>query len=362
MTIFERMAQIRATIRDRVNAAREADRDFTEAENTELNNIRRELRFLELEAMSAEMQRDRNATPAVSGLVSFVRDVTDSNAARTVYLRAEGETPADPTIMTGDVTNVTPLTVGELIHDVEERLIWDRIGIRMPTGLAGSYEWPVVGDMTATFAGEGVDVAAQKVDISKVPAVQQRVAIVADLTRESVINSAGQIESIVREAMPKAIARAINNVVLSPTKVDGQTLEGPFVNATKETVPFTFAGLNGAKAKLLGKGFEEEGLVFVMDAATKATLEATPKDSGSGIMTIEDGKLCGLPVFVSSKMGGKIGLGDFRYQVVGQFGTPSFIVDPYSQASKGKVRFTINANFGTATLLKNAFMILTAKA
>lgn len=125
----------------------------------------------------------------------------------------------------------------------------------------------------------------------------------------------------------------------------------------------TFKGLNAAKASLLAKGLRSDRMVWIMTEATKAELEATPKDNGSGIMCIEDGRLCGIPVFCSETIGaGKIGLGDFTYQVCAQFGDFYLTVDPYTGADANKVKFVLNADFGTATLRPEAFALYSKKA
>lgn len=357
MTNIERVVEINNILRTNAANARNEKRDFTEAEKMQNEELIREKSWLVLEINAVEMSRDKQEVkPEENSLVKFVREASNGNSAVTQVIRAAGDS-----MMTDDLGNTQPITVGEIVKAVEEKLIWKHLGIKMPTGLSGQYEWPVVGDVEATFAGEGVEVSPVKVQIDKVAVVQQRVAVSMALTRESVFNSKGKIEQIVREAEPAAIARAINKVVLSPVKIAGQSLEGPFVGATKKTVTFDFAGLMQAKAELLAKGYENDSLVWVMDEATKAQLECTPKDAGSGIMVIENDKLCGRPVFVASVMAGKIGLGDFRYQVVGQFGNAELIVDPFSKAKAGKIEFTTNANFGTATLVKDAFMLLTQK-
>lgn len=358
MTNFERIQEINEKLRENAQRARTEKRDFSEAEKAENEELLREKSWLQIEIQSQQMQRDQKngETAKENKLTEFVRSVAKGKESVTAVIRAAGD------MATADLSATQPLTVGEIVNKVEEDLVWNKLGIRIPTGLGGQYEWPIVGDVEATFAGEGVDVTPVKVDISKVAAVQQRVAVSMALTRESVFNSQGKIEQIVREAEPAAIARAINKVVLSPTKVTGQNLQGPFVTATKSTIDFNFAGLNKAKATLLAKGYENDSLVWVMDEATKAELECTPKDAGSGIMVIENGLLCGRPVFTASVMGGKIGLGDFRYQVVGHFGNAELIVDPYSKAKAGKIEFTLNANFGTATLAQDAFVLLTKKA
>jgi hypothetical protein len=84
---------------------------------------------------------------------------------------------------------------------------------------------------------------------------------------------------------------------------------------------------------------------------------------------IQNGTLCGLPVYTTnairktSTSGGTttvtefIGLGDWRYQPMGLFGTLRFIVDPYSQARKDSVDFVLNCDYGTKTLRPEAFLL-----
>lgn len=353
-TNFERVQEINQILRETADKARKENRDFTDAEKAQNEALIREKSWIQLEVNSMEMQRNKEEKPA-NGLAQVVRDITNGGKASTMVLRALGANDHS----TSGLNVLQPLTIGDIVTKVEEKLIWTLIGIQMPTGLGGQYEWPVVGDLEAEFAGEGATLSPKKLNISKVAAVQQRAGVTAAMTRESVFNSNGKIEDLVREQMPKAIAKAINKVVFTPTQISGCALTGPFVNATKKTIPFTFAGFNKAKAELLALGYENDSLVWVMSEATKAELECTPKDAGSGIMVVENGMLCGRPIFCCSAIGDKVGIGDFRFQVVGQFGNIDFVVDPYSRAKDGVVEHTLNANYGTATLDQKAFMLLT---
>lgn len=363
--INNRIDEINSSLEEIVKRAKNENRMISDDEKKQVEEMSREKDLLLMQRAIKKGVEASTKAPK-SELVEFVRNAVRNRTEATLILRSDDETvsdntPVDMTHYTDDLGPLQPLTVGQIVKKVEEKLIWKHIGVQMPTGLAGEYEWPVVGDVEATFAGEGVEIESTKIDISKVAAVQQRATITMALTRQSIFNSRGRLETLVKESEPHAIAKAINKVLLSPTKLTGQSLQGPFVTATAKTVDFNFKGLNVAKSALLSKGYENDSLVWVMSEATKAELEATPKDTGSGIMTIENDRLCGRPVFTSSVLGDKIGLGDFRYQVIGQFGQPSLVVDYTSKAKADKVEITLNAYFGTATLDKDAFMLLTRK-
>jgi HK97 family phage major capsid protein len=186
---------------------------------------------------------------------------------------------------------------------------------------------------------------------------------------------------------------------------------------TLDAVP-TFAQLNQQmKAALLETGIAGEHLCWVMTKSMAAILEGTPiNKDGIYVPMLQNGVLCGLPVYTSNAIanfttkymkytagstnafadytlqngdvvtytvtgdseahalakitnpaGGKIakvtvrteyiGLGDWRYQPMGLFGTLRFIVDPYSQARKDSVDFVLNTDYGTKTLRDEAFML-----
>ncbi len=109
---------------------------------------------------------------------------------------------------------------------------------------------------------------------------------------------------------------------------------------------------------MLSEGLNAEFLCWVMSESTKAELEATPKDAGSGIMVIENDRLCGLPVYCSHFITDDyIGLGDWSFQLCGLFDQISMIVDPFTLAGQDKVRFILNANYGTLTYRQEAFAL-----
>lgn len=377
---FARLREISTRLRAMAETLRTEKRQRTDEETTEFNELLREKQLIEIE-IAAEGISQAGTMPQrqTQTLTQYVRArlLEDPTRPLEILLR-EGEA-AGGTTVTPDVTGVAvnthvtddlndgalqPLTIGEILEPVEAELIWHKIGVRIPTGLSGRYEWPVVGDIEGTFVAEGEELEAQKIDLDSIPAVQQRIGVYVRMTSQSIFNSNGKIESIAKERMPHSIVRDINKMLFSRIQLTNCKIKGPLVGkkgiALSAPGNKTFKELNVAKAGLLGKGYAAEGMVWVMTEATKAILEATPKDAGSGIMVIENDRLCGLPVYCTPYIGeNNICLGDWRYQVCGQFGTPRFIVDPYSEAAKDLVKLVLNTDYGTATLRPDAFELYT---
>ena len=114
-------------------------------------------------------------------------------------------------------------------------------------------------------------------------------------------------------------------------------------------------------------GVEMVGFCFVMSEAMKAALEATPIDAGSGRMVVENGAIGGYPVFCteyinygSSKEKADVeyvAAGCFGYLPTNQHGEVRLIIDPYTQAKKDVVVFTLNSDWSITTLRKEAFAL-----
>lgn len=373
--IYQRINEINLRYKAIHDEAMREKRKLTKEEEAEVNELDREKQMLELRTRSVlgpeepkkRLTKEQQSRKAFRELLSSGRGI--------IRFRAEGEGLAPETgdgtegsgststgfnpMMTSDLadSSLIPITVNEILYPLQEELIYNKIGIRMPTGCRGQYDWPVVEAVEAEIAGEGVELEEQKIDLDKVSTITQRIGVSVSATRESLFNSDGKLESIIKTLLPMAIADKMNLILVSPTKVtDSCAITGPFVGNTAVEVAPTFKAFNIEKAKLLAKGVRSNRMCWVMTEALKAELEATPKDAGSGIMCIEDDKFCGLPVFCHNAIGtDMIGLGDFSWQVAGQFGDVYFIVDPITKAKSNSVLFTLNVNYGTSTLRKEAF-------
>lgn len=364
---LKRIAEIDARINCLSGTIKNEKRSLTDEERREVSALESERTLLMLRARSSNVPD--SDTPDVK---KFTRAICDTGMQIEMRVRADGSTPvastaqdALNTMLTGDIQDkaMMPLTLGDIVRPLREELIYDKVGIQLPTGCRGNYEWPVVEAVEAQIAGEGIEADASKIDLSKVATVTQRLTVIVKASREALFQSDGKLEQIIRELLPQALSEKLNQILTSRDKVtENCMIVGPFVGLTAESTEFSFKGLNKGKASLLKEGVKSARMCWIMTEATKAELEATPIDAGSGIMTVVDDKMCGLPVFCSSHIGDDyIGLGDFTYQVCGQFGDFYFLVDPYTLAGQNAVRFVLNADFGTAKLREKAFKLFKRK-
>lgn len=338
-------------------------RERTEAETAEYNALMRENQLLQMkmQAVAVEQLRENPNTSAEASRI-IRENVAAGRQTRIMLMR--------DLVMVSDVTagGIIPVKMQDILDPLVEGLILDKVGLPMPTGLAGDYIWPTYETVEASIQGEGVALTDTEISMSKLTASPQRIGIAIPVTRQAINQTEGVVEMVVKRLMPLSVTMLLNKILFSTTKVSGATtLVGPFEALASSPVEVstepTFKDFNGLKAKVLATGVDGEHLCWVMTKAQKAIAEATPKDAGSGIMVCENDHIAGLPVFTTNYIGeGFIGLGDWRYQPMGLFGDISFIIDPYSQARKDAVDFVLNVNYGTTTLRTEAFALAKCKA
>lgn len=352
---------------DRINEiadlCEKEQRERTEAETTEYNALVRENQLLQMKMQALAVEHLRENATTVEDANRIIRENVAAGRQTQIMLMRD-------LVMVADVTTggIVPVKMQDILDPLVEGLILDKVGLPMPTGLAGDYIWPTYETVEAMIQGEGVALTDTEISMSKLTASPQRIGIAIPVTRQAINQTEGVVEMIVKKLMPLSVTMLLNKILFSTTKVtNATTLVGPFVALASSPVEVstepTFKDFNSLKAKVLAKGVDGEHLCWVMTKSQKAIAEATPKDAGSGIMVCENDHIVGLPVFTTNYIGeGFIGLGDWRYQPMGLFGDISFIIDPYSQARKDAVDFVLNVNYGTTTLRSEAFILAKCKA
>lgn len=384
-TVAEICREINANC-DRINeiatSCQKEKRDRTEAESAEFETL---VRSNDMNRMLLQsMQRPVNVqeTNVQRESMRILRENFRTNRPTTIMLVREdggasagtgdagGSTGGDGTMMTTDLleSGIIPVQQQTLLKPLDEGLIFSKVGVPFRTGLAGDYFWPTYEGGEATINGEKEELKADKIALSKLKASYDRFGTMITATRESLTQSAGLLQSIINTELSDRFVRAINHVQFSLSKVTGaKNVEGPFVSTKNKiaigAVP-TLKDFTKMKAKVFETGIPSNGCAFVMTEGTKALLEATPVDEGSGIMLVQNDHLAGFPVYCTHYIGdNNVGFGSFQYNPWGQFGQVSIILDPYTEASTNSVRFVANADFGDAVLRPEAFVLGTiAKA
>lgn len=284
------------------------------------------------------------------------------------YLRSNGDggllIPANERSVQ-DMSTVDPLvpvTVKDIILPLEKGLILGKVGCKMQYGITGTWIFPVVAAIEATIEDENAQISDSTIDIGKISPSPKRCALKIPVSNRAIAQSSGLIRDIVNVQVAAGLQRLLNKWMFSPIKISTKASNGCFVKDAPSLVvgsSFTWANVVALEATVLASGVQFDGTAaYVCSAATLGELKSTPKATGSGLMICENGMINGYPVFITEYIGdGKLGFGIFSYEMVGQFGQMSLIVDPYTMADSNITRFILNADFDMMSLRTEAFGI-----
>ena len=357
---FAQMQALREKAGEMADRLKAENRERNEAEQIEYNNIQSEMQQLQLRALQATSAYKEEISDPMAEAEKVLREnLRDGKRTEFKVMR--------DIMLVSDVTSggIVPLNVKDILEPLEEGFILDKVGLPLLSGLKGDYVWPVYEMVDATICGEGEELGDTAIEFSQLTASFDRIGIAIPVSRESLNQTDGVLETIVRKIMPKALQRLLNKALFTPiTKLDSATnIVGPFVTgnyATEATFSETPTAqeLNSMKAALLETGIEGDKLCWVMTKSIKAILEVTPINSeGIYVPMIQNDTLLGLPVYTTSYISGYIGLGDFTYEPMGLFGEINFIVDPYTKSRNNAIDFVLNADYGCKTLRPEAFAL-----
>ena len=369
----KRYNEIAEEFRAMADTLEKEKRGYTADEQKHVDELRAEQDRISARLRSEELTEiltpAQSAAQRLAEAERAIRENVKRGVSTTIRLVREDPpaVPAEPTVTNINVANagnIVRINLQDVLMPLQEGLILDKVGLPLMTGLVGEYVWPVASMVEATIGGDNMELTEQKISLSALKAVPDTIGVTCGVTRRTINQSGGIIETIVKNLLPMAVAKALNKAMFGTTAATGATnLVGPFIGKTPTMIAKTYADINKLKAAVLKSGVEGEHMAWVMTKSTKAILEATSKDTGSGIMICENDMIAGIPVFTTEFIGDDyIGIGDFTYQPVGQFGDFSFIVDPYTEARKDVVQFTLHVDFGTKTLRSDAFVLGKFKA
>lgn len=378
--ILGRMTEIQTRLNAIADICETEKREMNDAEKEEHGALMREAAVLNVRLQAEGM-------PTVSG-GGISREAGFDNWMKHIARerRTEEVVMAREAMVVTDAEAMVPLTISDIIGPLEEGLILKTVGIKLQTGLAGDYVSPVVGKIEASFADEAAALTDSEIPVSKLKPTPKRVGVTVSVSSQLINQTQGVALDVVKQQIPMAVTRTLNKVMFSPTEVN-TTVRGPFAvikkaDATGQLLStlttkakkkacshLKFAGavptykeLLAMKGIVLAKGVINDGTAaYVMDEYMKATLESTPRDEGSGLMIVEDGRIAGIPVFCTNEIdeaeSDHIGFGIWAYELLGQFGEQRFVVDPVSGAKNDVTILTLNGDWSMTTARPEAFVL-----
>ena len=340
------------------------NRELNAAELAEEVTLQREFRnnsmAITMQNQDAECKRNAPVVTSAQRFREIALEAVRSGQKRDVTLSVVNVSDTNNIRTSGAIE----LSIQEMLPVLEKGLIWDKVGLKMITGVGADLIWPYATNSgVAEEVGETVALTDADINFGKKTATPYRVGAEVDVTREALEDAAFDLSGFVVAELNRKIQRLLNKKLFGTPNFTG--LRGPWYNTTPDVLNLTYANIKTKKALVAATGVDMASFAYVCDNKTKALLESTPKANGQGGMIMENGMIDGDPVFVTEWINIKsdgsfysdkyyLGMGAWGEIAGCQHGAITFTIDPYTNAGKNEVRFIVNTRFSITNLATDA--------
>ena len=243
-----------------------------------------------------------------------------------------------------------------ILEPLRANLVMVEAGANYMTGLVGNVSIPAYSGSNVGWAGEIASASDGAGTFSEVTLEPKRITAYLDVSKQFLLQDSVSAEALLRNDIVKAISNKLEATILGDANGSTTQPKGFFYNAEEieDTSYATMVGL----IQTLEEADVNGDIKYIVSPAIKASLKTTSKDSGSGLFVMEGNEVDGIPVLSTSACKGIV-VGNFEDYVIGQWGGIDLTIDPYSQATNGKVRLVVNAYFDAKPRRADAFVAKT---
>lgn len=243
-----------------------------------------------------------------------------------------------------------------ILEPLRANLVMVQAGANYMTGLVGNVSIPVYSGSNVGWAGEIEAAANGAGSFSEVVLEPKRITAYIDVSKQFLLQDSTSAEALLRADIVRAISNKLEATILGDAVGNSKQPAGLFNGATA-LADTSYASLVGM-IQTLEEANVSGDIKYIVSPSAKAALKTTSKDNGSGRFVMEGNEVDGVPVLSTSACKGIV-VGNFADYVIGQWGSIDLTVDPYSQATNGKVRLVVNAYFDAKPRRAEAFVAKT---
>ena len=229
-----------------------------------------------------------------------------------------------------------------ILEPLRNRMVLTQAGATYMTGLVGNVSIPTYSGTSVAWKGEVVAASDGAGTFDEVELSPKRLTAYLDISKQFLIQDSASAEEMLKNDIVRALSEKLESTILG--NVAGSTTQPAGIFTLIETSgAATYAGTVAMEQKL-DENNATGNFCYIVSPEIKASLRTAAKDSGSGLFTMENNEINGLPVYCTNSCAGAV-IGNFEDYVIAQWGGIDLTVDPYTQANSGKVRLVINAYF-----------------
>jgi HK97 family phage major capsid protein/HK97 family phage prohead protease len=253
------------------------------------------------------------------------------------------------------------------VDRLRNRAVISSLGTRLLTGLRGDVVIPKLnGDVTASWLTETGQVTQTDLTLGQVVMTPKRVAASNVYSKQLVIQSSLDIETMIRDNMAKQIALAWDLKAIAGTGASGEPLGILNTTGLSTSVTFgaaaTWANIVLFETNLAASNADTGSIGWIVSPATRGKWKSAVKVTNQAVFLWEAGDLVNsYKAYATNQIpsGDKVIFGNFSDLMIGMWGGLDVVIDPYSAARNNQVYVTTNMWCDVALARPTSFVIST---
>ncbi len=279
--------------------------------------------------------------------------------------------------------NLVATDLLSMIDLLRNRMMVNQMGATIIPGLVGNVAFPrQTGSGSAFWVAEDGTPSESEGTVDQVAMSPKTVGAFTDLTRKLILQTNHGAEAFVRQDLMSVIALAIDLAAINgsgtgnePTGIMNVSGIGAVVGGTNGAVP-TYADMIDLETQVAQDNADIGSLGYLTNQKVRGKLKSTEKASSTGHFVWENGGQPGVGLVNGYNAGvsnqvpstltkgtsgatlSAIIFGNWADLLIGQWGTLSVLVDPYTSSTKGGVRIVVFHDIDIAVRHPESFSVM----
>lgn len=361
LTLKKRMRAVLAT-------GKSENRELTEDEQVELEQIKDELEILQEKIANIESENENlepekpMETNSKTNLIKMINSVVEGRSFTENEAKAINEAKQEMrksglsskgqivlrTIAAGTATKGQENVSEEkksLELAIRNNLVASQMGADWLSGLVGDVSIPIYSGSSVKWAGETTTAEDGQGAFSEVVLTPHRITATVDISKQFLLQDSSDAEALLISDLAAAVAEKLDSTIFGAGAGDANTPAGLFNGVTASG---SLGDAAYADVLALEQAVEEANgsdYMFVVNPKVKFALKGTQVASGLA-MVYDNNEIDGYKAISSnSVVANGILCINPKMLVIGQWGGIDILVDPYTKAGDGQVRLVVNAYF-----------------
>lgn len=346
-----------------INSAEKETRKLNEDESTMFAQLSNELRELNNQIKNKEeikpiimenfsllktinnVVNKRTQSEAVQELINLGKEELrkagqTANGDVVIPMELRDDPVVDTTIVATGGAAIAKETAN-LVTALKSNLVLLKAGANYMGGLTGNIGIPTYSGTNVAWAGEVAAAADGAGALAEIMLKPKRLTAYVDVSKQFLMQESADAERILRDDIAMAISAKLESTILGSTAGSDTQPAGLLYGVSA-------APLDAVKVDEDLDTLNVQNKVYILSPKAKSSYRAVAVPAAVSA-AYQNGEIFGSPTYVTSAVAESAFVaGDFSDLVIAQWGGLDITVDPYSQATNGKVRLIVNAYFDAA--------------